>query len=185
MQPVCGIYKIQNKYDGKCYIGRSINILGRWQQHIEQGYETTELEDYFHFELAHHTDYFTFDILEVCGESELDEKEKYWIDQFNSIKDGYNKVQAAVINSTNAKKKVLTQKQIVDKINSLVGKPLTKSDKAALVDFFDLRDTNGRQRKWPSIKKMIINNGLSVIETKRKDKNGQLINCSIISIDWK
>jgi group I intron endonuclease len=185
MQPVCGIYKIQNKYDGKCYIGRSINILGRWQQHIEQGYETTELEDYFHFELVHHTDYFTFDILEVCGESELDEKEKYWIDQFNSIKDGYNKVQAAVINSTNVKKKVLTQKQIVDKINSLIGKPLTKSDKAALVDFFDLRDTNGRQRKWPSIKKMIINNGLSVIETKRKDKNGQLINCSIISIDWK
>ena len=49
----------------------------------------------------------------------------------------------------------------------------------------DLRDTNGRQRKWPSIKKMIINNGLSVIETKRKDKNGQLINCSIISVDWK
>ena len=77
MQSICGIYKIQNKYNGKCYIGRSINILGRWQQHIEQGYETTELEDYFHFELAHHTDYFTFDILEVCGESELDEKEKY------------------------------------------------------------------------------------------------------------
>lgn len=90
-----------------------------------------------------------------------------------------------MISSTTVKKKALTQKQIVDKINSLIGKPLTKSDKAALVDFFDLKDINGRQRKWPSIKKMIINNGLSVIETKRKDKSGQLINCSIISIDWK
>ena len=179
-----GIYKIQNKYNGKCYIGRSNNIMCRWQQHIEEGLKTTQLNDPFHFELAHKTDHFTFDILEICQEAELDKKEQYWIEQFNSIQDGYNKINSAS-NPVISKKKRLTQKQIIDKINSLIGQPLTKADKEALADFFDLRDCNGRKRKWTSIKKMLINNGLAVIETKRKNSDGQIINCSIISVDWR
>lgn len=182
---ICGIYKIQNKQNGKVYIGRSNNILVRWQQHFEEGLNKTLFEDEFHFELAHYPDHFEYDILELCEENELDMKEEYWINIFNSIELGYNKIQAATINKINKRRTALSQKQITDKINSLIGKPLTKKDKDSLCDFFNFKDRNGRQKKWPSIKKMIINNGLAVIETKRKNSDGQIVNCSIISVDWK
>ena len=29
----CGIYKIENKINGKCYIGQSVDILRRWRVH--------------------------------------------------------------------------------------------------------------------------------------------------------
>lgn len=29
----CGIYKIENKLNGKVYIGQSINIEQRWREH--------------------------------------------------------------------------------------------------------------------------------------------------------
>lgn len=185
MKTLTGIYKIQNKYDGKAYIGRSNNILLRWQQHIAKGQEVTQLEDSFHFELYRHSDYFTFDILELCDESELDKKEQYWIEQFDSINNGYNKINSAIILTPKTNNNRPTQKQIVDKINSLVGRPLTREDKESLSEFFNIRDTRGRLKKWSTIKKIIIENGLSVIETKRKNQEGKIVNCSIISVDWK
>ena len=30
---ICGIYKIENKIDGKKYIGQSVNIKERWYEH--------------------------------------------------------------------------------------------------------------------------------------------------------
>ena len=33
---------------------------------------------------------FDFSILELCSENELDDKEIYWINYYNSYKDGYN-----------------------------------------------------------------------------------------------
>ena len=30
----CGIYKIENKINGKVYIGQSIEIERRWQKHL-------------------------------------------------------------------------------------------------------------------------------------------------------
>lgn len=35
MDQVCGIYKITNLVNGKCYIGQSINISSRWKQHTQ------------------------------------------------------------------------------------------------------------------------------------------------------
>ena len=33
-QTICGIYKVTNKENGKAYIGQSIDILTRWNQHL-------------------------------------------------------------------------------------------------------------------------------------------------------
>lgn len=35
MDQVCGIYKITNLVNNKCYIGQSINISSRWKQHTQ------------------------------------------------------------------------------------------------------------------------------------------------------
>ena len=43
--PICGIYKIGNKVNGKCYIGQSIDIKRRWRQH-KGTYVNTTAEGY-------------------------------------------------------------------------------------------------------------------------------------------
>lgn len=34
----CGIYKITNKNNGKCYIGQSVDIFTRWKKHLSEAY---------------------------------------------------------------------------------------------------------------------------------------------------
>ena len=34
MEKICGIYKITNKVNGKCYIGQSNDIHRRWKQEL-------------------------------------------------------------------------------------------------------------------------------------------------------
>lgn len=83
---LCGIYSIQNKINNKRYIGQSNNIYERWNRHkalydncaIHRALQKYGIEN------------FDFSILELCSENELDDKEIYWINYYNSYKDGYN-----------------------------------------------------------------------------------------------
>lgn len=81
-----GIYKITNKLNNKIYIGQSVNIKHRWQQHRA----TTEL----YIDKAIHkygAENFLWEVLEECSVDMLDERESYWIHYYNSIGElGYN-----------------------------------------------------------------------------------------------
>lgn len=75
-----GIYKYENKDNGKIYIGRSTNIIRRKWEHLHNP------SPYSYFDQVLNKigeDKFTFEILEECKESELKEKEKYWIKFYN------------------------------------------------------------------------------------------------------
>lgn len=88
-----GIYKITNLVSGKIYIGQSIQIEKRWEQHkktirfLEQDkwYNKIYLDMYF-FGIEN----FSFEVVEECTIEELNEKEEYWIKYYNSQEDGYN-----------------------------------------------------------------------------------------------
>lgn len=85
----CGIYKIENKINGKIYIGQSIEIEHRWQKHLAAN------DDFvIHKALKKYgKENFDFSIIEECNSLELDNKEKYWIDYYNSlIPNGYNMI---------------------------------------------------------------------------------------------
>lgn len=92
---VCGIYKITNLTNNKVYVGKSVNIWKRWQSHKDKLIKGTHFNTHLQ---ASYTFYglenFNCEILEECLESELNEKEKYWIVKLDSKnKDtGYNKV---------------------------------------------------------------------------------------------
>ena len=75
-----GIYKYTNKANGKVYIGRSIDITRRRWEHFNKP------SPYSYFDqtlIKIGEDKFDFEILEECQESELREREKYWIEFYN------------------------------------------------------------------------------------------------------
>ena len=102
---VTGIYRIYNKVENKNYIGSSVNILSRWQEHYKQGVTATYFEDTFHFTLNQCPNEFIFSILEICGQEDLQKREEYWIGYYNSIEEGYNKISSGYVNRSLIKKK--------------------------------------------------------------------------------
>lgn len=83
-----GIYCWTNKINNKKYVGQSIDIERRRQQHIYgAGKYTTKISLAMH---KYGLNNFTFEILELCEIEKLNEREQYWIDFYDSIANGYN-----------------------------------------------------------------------------------------------
>lgn len=83
-----GIYKITNKINNKCYIGQSRNIERRWKRHIQENNDSA-----IHRAIKKYgVENFSFEVIEECSTEELDKKEIYWINFYNSIdkEKGYN-----------------------------------------------------------------------------------------------
>ncbi len=86
-----GIYSITNKSSGKKYVGLSVNIGKRWDNHKYELRKGTHSNPHLQNSWNKHSeDVFRFEVLEVCDAYELEDKELYWIDKFNSCEDGYN-----------------------------------------------------------------------------------------------
>lgn len=86
---MCGIYKITNTINGQCYIGQSIDIATRWRHHKSYPLAASHYPLYRAFD-KYGLDNFTFEVIEECRPSELDNKECDYIKKFNSYLDGYN-----------------------------------------------------------------------------------------------
>lgn len=82
----CGIYKITNNILNKSYIGKSIHIEQRWKEHKNNKGNKDLYEDFLKFGLIN----FSFEILEECEKDKLNEKEKYYIDYYDTYENGYN-----------------------------------------------------------------------------------------------
>ena len=86
-----GIYKIENKINNKKYIGQSINIEKRWKEH--QYLLKMNKHHNYHLQNAwnkYKEESFIFNIIEECDKKVLNDKEKYWINSFDSYNSGYN-----------------------------------------------------------------------------------------------
>ena len=94
MSDKCGIYIIKNDINDKVYIGQSINIHKRIQEHFWK----SECSKDVSYNSALHAairkygkEHFYYEVLEECDASQLDEREKEYIKQYNSISpNGYN-----------------------------------------------------------------------------------------------
>lgn len=79
-----GIYKIENKINGKIYIGQSIAIKTRWQQHKYEA-KTGESQAPLYLALRKYgIENFSFEVLEECPQELLNEKEIFWIAHYKS-----------------------------------------------------------------------------------------------------
>ena len=70
------------------YIGQAVNIYDRWTTHIKKmlGIEAAGGEKIYKFKPL----MFKWKVIEWCDSSELNEREKFWIDSFKSDEFGLN-----------------------------------------------------------------------------------------------
>ncbi len=89
---VCGIYKITNKQTGDIYIGQSVNIADRWKQHVKcgLGIDASATNKLYNNMQKYGVWNFTFEILQKCTRDKLNEKERFWIQMYQSNKVGLN-----------------------------------------------------------------------------------------------
>lgn len=83
-----GIYKIENKINGKVYIGQSIDIARRWREHKCSIHKIDA--PLYRAMIKYGLENFTFEVLEECKANELDIKEIDYIIEYNSFYNGYN-----------------------------------------------------------------------------------------------
>lgn len=88
----CGIYKITNLITEQCYIGQSVNISNRWKQHCKcgLGIDSSSTNKLYNAMQKDGVWNFIFELLQECPKEELNEKEKFWIDMYQSNNFGYN-----------------------------------------------------------------------------------------------
>lgn len=87
-----GIYKITHIKNKKCYIGKSTNVRKRLQDHMKSTLGISSIADQrvHHVMLEEGIWNFMFEKIDSCDKDKLSEKEKYYIEFFNSTNWGYN-----------------------------------------------------------------------------------------------
>lgn len=87
-----GIYKITNLQNNMCYVGQATDIASRWKQHIKRGLgaETPTKNKLYPIMSSIGVENFSFEVIEECQRSQLNEREDYWQKYFHAIDFGYS-----------------------------------------------------------------------------------------------
>lgn len=129
-----GIYKITNP-NGRVYIGQSIDIDGRLKHyyilHCKQ--QVKLYRSLKKYGVENHR----FEVLELCNEEELNERERYYQEKYNCIKKGLNcvytktKDRSGKMSDETKKKKSLA---VIGSKNHFYGKTHTKKTREIISD---------------------------------------------------
>lgn len=87
-----GIYKITNMDTQEIYIGKSVNVATRWANHIKTACGLEGVADSM-FQRAlkqYGVEKWTFELLEEVPKDKLTEREKFYIQMYDTTKYGYN-----------------------------------------------------------------------------------------------
>lgn len=89
---VCGIYKITNRETLQSYIGQSTDIATRWKQHVKCGLDIDRPSGnrLYNAMVKDGIWNFSWELLETCQPKELNEREKFYINLYQTDKFGYN-----------------------------------------------------------------------------------------------
>jgi len=89
---VCGIYKITNQLNNFVYIGQSTEMATRWKNHAKAGLgiDTPAGNKLYQSMISDGLENFSFELLEKCKKEELNEKEKFYINLYQSNQFGFN-----------------------------------------------------------------------------------------------
>ena len=87
-----GIYKITNQKTKECYIGQAVDLATRWKDHAKcgLGIDTPQGNKLYKAIQEFGIWNFSWEVLELCSKEQLNEKEKYYINLYDSKNFGYN-----------------------------------------------------------------------------------------------
>ena len=87
-----GIYKITNQKTKECYIGQAVDLATRWKDHAKcgLGIDTPVGNKLYKAMQEFGIWNFSWEVIEICPRDQLNEKEKYYIDLYDSKNFGYN-----------------------------------------------------------------------------------------------
>ena len=125
----CGIYKITNLINNHSYIGQSTNIEQRWSKEKYRAYNNNSksynsiLSQAFR---KYGLDNFSFEILEECEIALLDEREKYYIQYYNTYLAGYNATTGGQGSSNNSLK--ISKKELLEIYDLLQNSTIPQND---------------------------------------------------------
>lgn len=86
-----GIYKITNKITQEAYIGQSVQIEERFNEHKNpMNWNRQKNKKLYQAFLDFGLNNFSFDVIEECESSKLNERENYWISYYNTYPNQYN-----------------------------------------------------------------------------------------------
>ena len=158
----CGIYKITNMVNDKCYIGCSKNIEHRWIAHKSES--IIEKNSQYNYSIhkafrKYGIDNFSFEIIELVPDENLFEREKYWIDFYKSYDNGYNETLGgdcgpSLPGESNPNSKLTEAEVIIIRQSILDGKMLSEvykdySDKISLKGFTHIWQGSSWQHVLP------------------------------------
>ena len=111
-----GIYKITNKITNHSYIGLSTHIEDRWDYHKNPyNWQRENNKVLYQAIQKYGIDNFEFTILEECSPEELSDKEKYYIDLYDTYHNGYNMTTGGEDNKGESHPRhKLTEEDIID-----------------------------------------------------------------------
>lgn len=85
------IYKITNDINNKIYIGQTTRDLNiRWKEHCRNGLNCHRNYPLYQAMYKYGISHFRIESLEKVDDSNVDEREKYWINYYQSYQKGYN-----------------------------------------------------------------------------------------------
>lgn len=86
------IYKIVNDMTDKVYIGKTTyGIQKRWKEHINDSQKEKNQNRPLYFAMNQYgIEHFFIEPIENCSDDIAESREIYWIEQYNSLYDGYN-----------------------------------------------------------------------------------------------
>ena len=89
---VTGIYKITNQTTDQVYIGQARDMAARWKEHAKCGLDIDRPagNKLYQAMMEDGIQNFSWELLEECSASELNEKERKYIELYQSAKFGYN-----------------------------------------------------------------------------------------------
>ena len=75
---------------GAAYVGQAVNVYERWTTHIKKmlGIEASGNEKLYKGNVSPH--WWKWRVIEWCDKTDLDEREKFWIEAFDSVEKGFN-----------------------------------------------------------------------------------------------
>ena len=90
------IYKITNIQNNKVYIGQTIRpVKDRFNRHINDALNNIIDTHFARAIRKYGKENFQIEIIDTAqSQNELNEKERYWIQYYNSVKEGYNETDA-------------------------------------------------------------------------------------------